>query len=341
MRPITIKDVALHAGVSAKTVSRVLNGEDHVRAEVRDAVQRVIDDLDYRPNAFARSLSSSRSYLLGLLLDDPGSGYAADLQLGALLRCRERSYHLVVEPIDIGAVNWVGQITGSIAALRLDGAILTPPLCDNVDLLGVLDRASLPYVRISPSFEPLRSGFVEMDDRAAAYEMTGHLLALGHRSIGFIKGDPDHSSSAKRFDGFAAALADNGLAPDPTLIREGDFSFRTGLTLGDELLGADRLPSAIFASNDDMALGVLISAMKHGIAVPETLSIAGFDDAPTSRAAWPQLTTIRQPKGEMAAAAVDILVDPRYVHDAADARYRRQLNYELIARPSTGPAHGA
>ena len=334
-RTITIKDVALHAGVSPKTVSRVLNDEVHVRPEVRQAVQRVIAELDYRPNAFARSLSSSRSYLVGLLIDDPGSGYAADLQVGALLRCRARSYHLVIEPIDIAAPDWLSSLSAGLLALRLDGAILTPPLCDNRRLLDRLDEVGLPYVRISPSVEIERSGFVSMDDRAAAYEMTTYLLGLGHREIGFVKGDPAHSASAKRYDGFLAALADGGAHATSAFVREGDFSFRSGLAIGEELLGHARFPSAIFASNDDMALGVLISAIKLGIAVPRNLSIAGFDDAPTSRAAWPQLTTIRQPKGEMAAAAVDILVDPRYRSDIGNVAYRRLLDYSLIERPST------
>jgi len=338
MKVVTIKDVALHAGVSPKTVSRVINGEQHVRAEVRDAVQRVVAALDYRPNAFARSLSSSRSYLLGLFVDDPGSGYAAAVQLGALIRCRARSYHLVVEPLDVAAAGWTDQVAASIHSLRLDGVILTPPICDKTDLLDLLDTARLPYVRLSPSGDLARSGLVRMDDDAAAFDMTRHLIDLGHRDIGFIKGDPAHSMSAKRFDGFRAAMADAGLALPEHRICEGDFSFRSGLAVGDSMLGRVDRPTAIFASNDDMALGVLMTAMKLGIAVPETLSIAGFDDAPAARAAWPQLTTIRQPKAEMAAAAVDILVDPQYRTKPTDERFKRLLGYELIVRSSTGPA---
>lgn len=335
MRPVTLKDVALRAGVSPKTVSRVINGESHVRPEVRAAVQAIVDELDYRPNAFARSLSSSRSYLLGLFLDDPGSGYAADLQLGALIRCRERSYHLVVEPLDITATNWASQVVDSIRALRLDGAILTPPICDSPALLDLLDREELCYVRISPRGDRDRSGLVEMDDRAAAREMTEYLLGLGHREIGFIKGDPAHSVSLKRFQGFSDAMA--ALDLQPGIVCEGDFSFRSGLRLGEQMLQGDNFPTAIFASNDDMALGVLITAMRLGIAVPERLSVAGFDDAPTSRAAWPQITTIRQPKGEMAASAVDILVDPAYRNSTTGPEFRRLLDYELIERLSTGP----
>ncbi len=336
MRPITLKDVALRAGVSPKTVSRVINGEQHVRPEVREAVQRIVDQLDYRPNAFARSLSSSRSYLLGLFLDDPGSGYAADLQLGALLRCRQRGYHLVVEPLDVSAPTWASQVLDSIRALRIDGAILTPPICDDPALLDLLDKEGLPYVRISPRGDPERSGLVEMDDRAAADRMTEYLIGLGHRDIGFIKGDPAHSASLKRFEGFGDAMARAGLAPHPDHIREGDFSFRSGLNLGSEMLCAATLPTAIFASNDDMALGVLITAIRLGIGVPDRLSVAGFDDAPTSRAAWPQITTIRQPKAEMAAGAVDILVDPQYRTHPTDAAFKRRLDYALVERLSTG-----
>ncbi|WP_070158238.1 LacI family DNA-binding transcriptional regulator [Sphingobium phenoxybenzoativorans] len=346
MKIVTIKDVAERAGVSAKTVSRVINGEQHVRPEVREAVQRVVAELDYRPNAFARSLSSSRSYLLGLFIDDPVSGYASDVQLGALMRCREKSYHLVVEPVVLSADGWQKQVADSIAALRLDGAIVTPPICDEPELLDLFDAAGLPMVRIAPRMDFARSGIVQMDDHAAAKEMTGHLIGLGHRSIGFVKGDPTHSASAKRFDGFREAMAEAGLAVAERHVLEGDFSFRSGLELGEAMLreeagshGGGR-PTAIFASNDDMALGVLITAMKLGISVPDGLSVCGFDDAPTSRAAWPQLTTIRQPKAEMAAAAVDILADPRYRTDVTDARYQVSLDYVLVKRGSTGVVGG-
>lgn len=335
MTTVTIKDVAQRAGVSPKTVSRVINGESHVRAEVRDTVRRVVAELDYRPNAFARSLSSSRSYLLGLLIDDPTSGYAADVQLGALMRCRDCSYHLVVEPLDVAAEGWREQVAGSIAALRLDGAILTPPLCDNIALLEVLASAKLPYVLISPRGDIDDVGVVRMDDRAAAFAMTAYLLRLGHRRIGFIMGDPRHSVSLLRYEGFRSAMSAAAAEVDDNLVVEGDFALRSGIELGEVLLRMRSPPSAIFASNDDMAIGVLMTAMKLGLHVPDQLSIAGFDDAPIARAVWPQLTTIRQPKAEMAAAAVDILVDPNYRTSPGSARYKRLLDYDLIARMST------
>jgi LacI family transcriptional regulator len=335
---ITIKDVAERAGVSTKTVSRVMNGEAHVRAAVRENVMRVVEELGYRPNAFARSLSSARSYLLGLFLDDPAwSGYAAGMQRGALMRCREKHYHLVVEPLDTSVDGWEPGLMESIASLRLDGAILTPPLCRLEPLLDRLDGIGLPYVRISPGEDDARSGLVDIDDEGAAFAMTEYLLELGHRDIGLIEGIPSHAATAKRRAGFLAAMHRAGVPVALDFIMPGDFTFKGGLDGGEALLRLKNRPTAIFASNDDMALGVSAAAAKLEIAVPSQLSIAGFDDAPTARVAWPPITTIRQPVGDMAAAAVDILIDPAYRDAASNPRFRRELPYELIVRGSTAP----
>jgi LacI family transcriptional regulator len=335
---VTIKDVAEKAGVSTKTVSRVMNDEAHVRAELRETVMRVVTELGYRPNAFARSLSSARSYLLGMFLDDPAwSGYAAGMQRGALIRCRERHYHLVVEPIDSRIDGWETDLMASIANLRLDGAILTPPLCRLAPLLDRLEGIKLPYVRISPGEDEPRSGLVDMDEEGAAFAMTEHLLALGHRDIGFIEGIPSHAATPKRRAGFLSAMHRAGLPVNADRIVPGDFTFRGGIEGGEALMRRSERPTAIFASNDDMALGVTAAAAKLEIAVPTQLSIAGFDDGPTARVAWPPITTIRQPVGEMAAAAVDILIDPAYRDAPGDPRFHRELPYELIVRGSTAP----
>jgi LacI family transcriptional regulator len=332
---VTIKEVAEAAGVSAKTVSRVINGEAHVAAAKREAVMRVVRELDYRPNAFARSLSSSRSYLLGLLIDDPASGYAADVQLGAINACRDKSYHLLVERVDRAEPDWARSLRSTLDQLRLDGALLTPPLCDDPEFLDLLDDAGLPYVRITPGSDDARSGFVRMDDAAAAAEMTRHLIALGHRRIGFIAGKPTHGAAAKRLEGFTREMAAHGVSVDPALVHRGDFSVRSGMVAGEAMLSRRDRPSAVFAANDDMALGLLMIAYRHDLDVPGDLAIAGFDDAPTSRAAWPPITTIVQPNGAMAAAAVDILTSPRYRDDPRDPTWRRWLGYRLLVRGST------
>ena len=339
---VTIKDVAQAAGVSPKTVSRVLNGEAYVRPAVKDMVLETIKSLGYKPNMAARSLASARSYLIGLAVDDPTwSAYAAGLQLGAIKQCRDRNYHLVVEPVDTNQAESEEALMRAIAHLRLDGLILVPPLCTSRSLLDRIEAIGLPYVRIAPGEQPTRSALVDIDERKAAYELTQHLITLGHRDIGFIEGLQDHAATPRRRAGFLDAMHQAGLPVQPGRIQPGTFTFHSGLQAGETLLAdpANR-PSAIFASNDDTAMGVIAAASRLGIPVPQALSVAGFDDAPTSRIAWPDITTVRQPLAEMAAAAVDILVDPKYRGAPQDAAYRRVLPYEIIHRGSVGPGPG-
>ena len=165
--------------------------------------------------------------------------------------------------------------------------------------------------------------------------MTRHLLTLGHREIGFVEGDPAHAAAVMRRAGFEQAMRDAGLPVAPGLIQPGDFSFRAGMTAGEALLGAARRPSAVFASNDDMALGVSVAALKHHVAVPEALSIAGFDDAPTARLAWPPITTVCQPTSQMGAASADILISAAPGRAPEQVPPRRWLRYELVFRAST------
>lgn len=336
MNSVTIKDVALAAGVSPKTVSRVMNAEAHVRAAVRDHVLKVVAELGYRPNAHARSLSSSRSFLIGLFFDDPASGYAADVQLGAITRCRHHGYHLVVERIDRTAPGWLDDVAGALQALHLAGVILTPPLCDWVELTDLLAARGIPAVKLGSTAADDVSAAVYIDDYQAARDVTDHLIALGHRDIAFVQGIASHAASGKRLAGFRDAVAHAGLTVRDDWIQLGDFTFRSGMAAGDAILaGADR-PTAIFAANDEMALGVLVSAARMDIAVPKSLSVAGFDDAPIARMAWPQLTTIRQPNADLAAAAIDILVDPVYGQAPARGAHSLQLPYSFIERSSTG-----
>jgi LacI family transcriptional regulator len=333
---VTIKDVAERAGVSTKTVSRVMNGELHVRQSVREAVLQIVAELDYRPNIHARGLSSARSYLLAIFFDDPAwSGYAAEMQRGALMRARARHYHLVVEQLDVGVSGWEEDLAASVQGLRLDGAILTPPLCQHPQVLARLEALGLPYVRISPGQEPGRSGLIEIDEAGAARDITRYLIELGHRDIGFVEGIAHHAATPERRKGFLTAMAEAGLAVRDAWMQPGDFTFLGGLHAGEAMLGSDVRPTAIFASNDDMALGLSVAAAKLGLAIPTDVSIAGFDDAPTARIAWPPMTTIRQPVGEMAAAAVDMLVEPGYRAGPVDAGFARRLDHALIVREST------
>ncbi|MDB5457138.1 MAG: transcriptional regulator [Caulobacter sp.] len=335
-RKITIHDVADHAGVSIKTVSRVMNREPNVKSDTRDRVQAVVAALNYRPNISARSLAGSRAYLIGVFFDNPSPAYVTDVQLGAIARCREEGFHLIVEPID-SAAEIEGQLAPMLTTLRMDGVILTPPVCDHPDVLALLEREDVPYVRISPDRDLGRSAYVGMDDRRAAYEMTAHLIGLGHRDIGFILGHPDHGATHLRHEGYAAAMADHGCAPRADRVEQGYFSFRSGFEAAERLLTRDDRPTAVFASNDDMALGVMAVANRLRLNVPEQLSVAGFDDTPGAKVVWPQLTTVRQPIAAMAAAAADLLLrgEARWEGETPPSRL---LDFELIVRESTGSA---
>ncbi len=333
MKALTIKDVARKAGVSPKTVSRVINGEAHVRPEVRETVTRVVAEMNYQPNAFARGLSSARSFLIGLFFDDPACSYANDVLLGALERARGLGRHVVIETVALDLADWQERLDESLRGLKLGGAILTPPICDCEALIAIFERHGVPVVRVAPGTDVDRTPRVWMDDRAAARTMTEHLLAIGHRDIAFIKGNPGHTSAQRRWLGFQDALHAAGIDCDDSMVVQGDFTFRSGIVAAEALLGAPRRPSAIFASNDEMALGVMVAAMRAQVAVPQALAIAGFDDAQLARMAWPQLTTIRQPNAEMAAAAVSLLADRHPDQEGGMAAL--ELPYELIVRASS------
>jgi len=334
---ITIHDVARVSGVSIKTVSRVLNREPNVKADTRDRVQAAVAVLKYRPNISARSLAGSKAYLIGVFFDNPSPGYITDVQLGAIARCREEGYHLIVEPLDSTAADMEAQVAPLLANLRMDGVILTAPVCDHPVVLAALEREGVPYVRISPGFELGRSARVGMDDRLAAYQMTRHLIDLGHRDIGFIIGHPDHGASHLRHKGFMDAMADACLTVRPERVAQGYFSFRSGFEAAEQLLTSEDRPTAVFASNDDMALGVMAVANRLRLNVPETLSVAGFDDTPGAKVTWPQLTTVRQPIAAMAGAAADMLLTGASWDEGATPP-SRLLDFELILRESTGPA---
>jgi len=330
---LTIVDVAEHAGVSIKTVSRVLNHEAGVHEETRALVLKSVADLKYRPKLSARSLAGGRSFLIGLLYYDPSAAFIGGVQRGATLACRASGYHLVVESMGIDAPDIDAQVDRMLAALRPDGMILTPPLCDDPRVLAAVNATGTPCVLISPGAGQAMAR-VTMDDEAAAEEMGHLLIGLGHERIGFIEGAPDQVAAARRRKGFENALQAHGLALDPALVCRGDFTFASGVKAAHTLLAARRAPTAVFASNDDMALGVLAVAQQLGLQVPQDLSIAGFDDSPAASLVWPALTTVRQPVGEMATAAVEMLIRGEVEPGAASAPLR-VLPHELIVRAST------
>lgn len=325
-RRATIMEVAKLAGVSFKTVSRVVNNEPSVKADKRTAVLNAMKMLDYTPNISARQLASNRSFLLALLFDIPVD-YVVRAQAGAIARCRQAGYHLVVEEVPAG---FESEIANRLQQLRVDGVIVTPPLSHRASVRQALGDRGIPYVLLAPEEVDEGAPSVSMDDEAAGFEMTQLLIGLGHREIGFI-GAVARPAAQRRRAGYLRALTAAGLTHRPEYEAEGDFFFASGERAGDTLLSGPRGPTAIFAANDAMALGLMVSAARRGIRVPDDLSVAGFDDSASAVVVSPQLTTVRQPLAEMTAAAVDLLID----RAPASATVRLELPFELIVRGST------
>lgn len=332
-KPASIYDVAKRAGVSIKTVSRVVNRQSNVSDATRTRVMEAVEALSYRPNIFARGLASERSFLIGLLYDNPSAGYIAALQLGVLSRCRDEGYHLIVESLDAQNPQLGAQVHALVTESTLHGVILTPPLCDNAAVIEALTRANTPFVRIAPEKPLPGAADVRIDDYKAAYDMTAYLIGLGHKRIAFIKGHPDHGAANARYEGYRAALAHAGLPLIEELCVQGFFSYQSGMEAGERLLSLNKRPTAIFAGNDDMAAAVLAASQRFSLKIPQQLSVAGFDDSLVAQVVWPRLTTCRQPIKEMAEAAVSMLIQK----PADEAAIQRRLDHELVVRESTAP----
>jgi LacI family transcriptional regulator len=331
----TIIDVARHAGVSIKTVSRVINHEPSVRDGTQQRVNAAIDALGYRPNLAARSLPGARNYTIALLFENAISDYQGKALHGAIERCRQRGYRVFPEPLDITDPRQDELLRQILRGLRVDGLIVVPPLSDDPRILAIIDRSRIPYVRISPQDDAFRSAFVKMEDEQAAFEMTMYLGGLGHRRIGFLGGDPAHASSALRLAGYRRALDRLGIPFDPRHVETGRFNFLSGFEAAERLFARSPRPTAIFSANDETALGALAQVHRQNLHVPDDVSIVGFDDSVYASVAWPQLTTIRQPTEEMAAEAAAILIDGKS-HEVGDdgQAIHKILSFELIVRGS-------
>jgi len=299
----TIADVAKRAGVSPMTVSRVVNGEANVREATRDKVNAAIAALNYTPNQAARRLAGSKLIRIAILYSNPSAGYLNELLVGVLNRASLGHLQLVVQKCEEGIEEAKELIDNGI-----DGIILPPPLCDSRALLDLVTRTGTPAVAVASGQPDRRICAIGIDDYRAAFEMTRHLVALGHLRIGFITGHPNQTASARRLAGFRSAMKEAGLEVPDELVAQGMFNYRSGLDAAEVLLHADPRPTAIFASNDDMAAAAVAIAHRFGLDVPGDLTVAGFDDAALATTIWPELTTVHQPIMDMAEASVDLLV---------------------------------
>jgi LacI family transcriptional regulator len=335
---VTIRHVAMHAGVSPMTVSRVINRESNVKPETRELVHAAIRELNYAPSPAARTLAGSAPCRIGLLYGNPSSGYLSELLLGALDESSRTGAQVLVERCGDNELS--GAALAKLLKSGIDGLILLPPQCESELVLNEVQAAGVVAVAVAPGHPSNRIATARIDNEAAARDLTEYLLRLGHRRLGAIMGHPDHAVSAQRTQGFLTALAAAGIERSSVRLEQGYFSYRSGLEAAERLLAQEPYPTGIFAANDDMAAAACSLAHRLGFAVPEDLSIVGFDDTPIAASVWPALTTIHQPVAAMARSAVDLLLEEvRRQRDGETTATPRQLlhPHTLIMRESTAP----
>jgi LacI family transcriptional regulator len=329
-----LADVAREAGVSVKTASRVINQERWVSEATRRRVDQAIGKLGFRPSLNARALAGTRSFIVAFIYDVIAPTEIAAALTGAIKRCRLADYHVLVDQVTTVSPDVGDHVARLVSSAHLDGIILAPPVSDSMAVLDTLERSGIPYVRMAPYRDLGRSPYVAINDFRAAFEMTSHLINLGHREIGFVKGDPNHGASHARHDGFLASMRHSGCRVAPEWVFQGDFTFSSGVAAFDEFRSQAAAPTAIFASNDMMALGICATAQSRGVSVPADLSVAGFDDVPGAASAHPALTTVRQSFLDMATAAADYLIELAGNAKSTEPTFKI-LDFEIVVRGST------
>ena len=299
----TIADVARVAECSPMTVSRVINSEASVRPETREAVLDAVKKLNYRPNRAARSLAGGEQLRVALMFDNPSSSYLAEFLMGALEEAARTDTQLIVQACE--SSDEAREAIRNLAKGGIRGFILPAPLSDDQAVLNLITELDGVAVAVGPGKATGSVAAVLIDEFQAAYDMTTHIIGLGHSRIGFIIGNPEQDAAHRRLNGYRQAMEDAGLAIDERLIVQGRFTYRSGMSAAEKLLALPERPTAIFASNDDMAAASVAVAHRRHLDVPTDVTVCGFDDTDMASSIWPELTTIRQPIREMTAWAVD------------------------------------
>jgi LacI family transcriptional regulator len=331
----TIRDIADLAGVSIATVSRVLNDRPDVSPETRETVLQVVRQQGFSTNRGARALAAGRSGSIGLTLPLVNDAYFGPMLSGASEALYEADMRIVLCPTHHEHDREVSLVERLMRGGSTDGAILVLPE-ERGDELRSLRRQGYPFVVVDPREQPPEGiPCVSAMHAAGAKQATEHLLALGHRRIGAIAGSPGWYATEERLIGFRGALAAAGILPAPELIVYSDWRTPRGIEAADELLSLREPPTAIFAFNDNGAIGALHAARKRGLSVPEDLSVVGFDDTFQAEIVMPTLTSVRQPLAEMGRMGVSLLL--RILDGQRIEALRLELSTTLVVRESTAP----
>lgn len=332
---VTLQTVADRVGVSTMTVSNVINGRGKVSAETRSRVKEAIKATGYVPNVAARRLAGAAGTRLGLLYPDVRSPFLTEVLLAALASATAAGAQLIIREGHQATVDDAERLVLEAIEAGAEGLLLVPPYAELLSGSGYFQRLGIPAAAIAGAtcLEGMQT--VRIDNREAASQLTTHLIATGHTQIAFITGPMDHGDSHERLLGYQDAMAAHHLDIEPSLVRPGRFSFQSGCEAAEALIAGQPRPTAILASNDDMALGVLWVAQRAGLHVPGDLSVAAFDDTAASRRAWPPLTVVAQPTAAMTDAAVAAIL-ANLVGDAELPSGERVLPYEVMIRTSSG-----
>lgn len=336
---LTIMDIARMAGVSKKTVSRVINHSGLVRQETRDRILRIIEEHQYQPDPQARALALRRSQLVALISNQPNPQYIVDIQSGILEAMAGTSYQLVIRPCDRSSPTLYDDIGDIVRFQKLFGVILTPSISEDEKLIRYLTDIGCAYVRIAAIALDDPEHLIETHDYVGAAEAARHIARLGHRRIGHIQGPESFLSASERLRGFKVGLAEYGLTLDPQYHLTGGYTFDSGIECGERLLALAEPPTAVFAGNDEMAVGVYQAVRRAGLRVPDDLSIVGFDDAPVAKRIWPMLTTVRLPIRHMGRIAAQLLISQ---HDrvSLEPPAATSVMPSLVVRGSTAALRG-
>jgi LacI family transcriptional regulator len=335
---VTINDIARIAGVSKKTVSRVINRSPLVQGDTRERIEAVIQRYRYVPDPQARGLAFRKSFLVGLVYDNPNAQYIVNVMEGALDGLRGSDFELVVHPCDRQSPELVVGVQRFAVRQKLRGVILLPPVSENDALAHALAEVGCDYVRVSYAQLDAPERMVYSNDREAVAAVAEYLVSLGHRTIGYVTGPAGFMSTRERQEGFAAALVRHGIGLEPGLVAQGGYTYESGLVAGEALLARRPRPTAIFASNDEMAAGVYRAADRAGLSIPADLSIVGYDDTPIAARLLPPLTTVRLPIREIGRAAARRLVAT--AGGESDATAAAFLLPHLVVRDSCAPPKG-
>ena len=329
----TINDIARLSGVSKKTVSRIINDSPLVRADTRERVEAVMREVGYSPDPMARGLAFRRSFLIGMVYDNPSTQYIVNVQYGALDALRDSGFELVVHPCDSRSPGYIDGVRRFAQQQKLHGVMLMPRASEDQALADMLADIDCRYTRIASVAMDEPSRMVVTHDRNGAAEVADYLLGLGHADIALITGPQAYRSAIERTQGFIEAMASKGVQVPKARVVEAGYTFESGVAAAEKLLFGKQRPTAIFCGNDEMAAGVYKVAMRAGINIPRQLSVIGFDDSPLASRLWPSLTSVRRHTRDTGRIAAAMLIQP----ESAVALSAASIRPHLIIRDSARP----